>query len=389
MLNLKKTLAIVLALVMALSLLAGCGGSKTDSTTPADSGSAATDTTGGDAPAADSGNACANADRVLNIATSGDTGTLYPLAASGGFVSLEYAFYEPLWTLTAENERVWKLAESYEPVGTDDIEFTLKLREGVKFSNGNPLTAEDVMFSMEMCKDDPRFSLNVVGIDFEKTNVVDDLTLDVWYTVPSYTQDNAFTQLMIMDKESFDIEALSQNPVGTGPYICTDYVVNSHVSCVANPDYWGGEPAVKAIEFKVINEAAQIVNALEVHDVDIVSGIPVDEIEYIESLGYNIDTVFGGYANTALFSFAGALATKEARYAVSYAMDRESMAYMMYKGLSSVPNYPASEYCVDYEERYGNLHDTYVTGYNVDKAKEYAEKAGLVGKTLKIITNGM
>ena len=389
MLNLKKTLAIVLALVMALSLLAGCGGSKTDSTTPADSGSAATDTTGGDAPAADSGNAGANADRVLNIATSGDTGTLYPLAASGGFVSLEYAFYEPLWTLTAENERVWKLAESYEPVGTDDIEFTLKLREGVKFSNGNPLTAEDVMFSMEMCKDDPRFSLNVVGIDFEKTNVVDDLTLDVWYTVPSYTQDNAFTQLMIMDKESFDIEALSQNPVGTGPYICTDYVVNSHVSCVANPDYWGGEPAVKAIEFKVINEAAQIVNALEVHDVDIVSGIPVDEIEYIESLGYNIDTVFGGYANTALFSFAGALATKEARYAVSYAMDRESMAYMMYKGLSSVPNYPASEYCVDYEERYGNLHDTYVTGYNVDKAKEYAEKAGLVGKTLKIITNGM
>jgi ABC-type transport system substrate-binding protein len=77
--------------------------------------------------------------------------------------------------LTAENERVWKLAESYEPVGTDDIEFTLKLREGVKFSNGNPLTAEDVMFSMEMCRKIPVLP-DVVGIDFEKTNVVDDLT---------------------------------------------------------------------------------------------------------------------------------------------------------------------------------------------------------------------
>ena len=194
---------------------------------------------------------------------------------------------------------------------------------------------------------------------------------------------------MIMDKESFDIEALSQNPIGTGPYICTDYVVNSHVSCVANPNYWAGEPNVKAIEFKVINETAQIVNALEVHDVDIVSGIPVDEMDYIESLGYDISTIYGGYANTALFSFAGALSTKEARYAVSYAMDRESMSYMMYKGLSSVPNYPASVHDIDYEERFGNMHDTYVTGYNVDKAKEYAEKAGLVGKTLKIITNGM
>ena len=388
--KMKKTFAIMLALIMMISLLAGCGGRKTGDT------NTASDTTGSNTSTSDdtnTGDASSisgdNADRTLNIATSGDTGTLYPLAASGGFVSLEYAFYEPVWTLKANGEQVWKLATAYEPVGTDDIEFTMKLREGVKFSNGNDFTADDVLFSMEMCKDDPRFYLNVTGIDFDKTNIVDDHTIDVWYTAPSYTQNNAFTQLMIMDKESFDVESLSQHPIGTGPYICTDYVVNSHVSCTANPDYWGGEPNVKSIEFKVINESAQIVNALEVHDVDIVSGIPVDEMDYIESLGYNISTVFGGYANTALYSFAGALATKEARYAVSYAMDRESMSQLMYKGLSSVPNYPASEYCIDYEERYGNMHDTYATGYSVEKAKEYAEKAGLVGKTLTIITNGM
>ena len=222
--NLKKTLAIVLALMMVLALLAGCG-SKQEAdggkdTTPSGgsdtSGKPASE--GSEAEKPDSGNADANADRVLNIATSGDTGTLYPLAASGGFVSLEFAFYEPLWTLTSTGEKVMKLAESYEPVGTDNVEFTLKIREGVQFSNGNPFTADDVMFSMEMCKDDPRFNLNVVKIDFTKTNVVDDLTLDVWYTDPSYTQDNAFTQLMIMDKESFNIEELSQHPVGTGPW---------------------------------------------------------------------------------------------------------------------------------------------------------------------------
>ena len=393
--NVKKTLAIILALVMALGLLAGCGGTKAESNSDSGSSSGSSSSSNSGSSSSSSSNSGSssssgsNADRVLNIATSGDTGTLYPLAASGGFVSLEYAFYEPLWTLTADNVKIWKLAESFEPVGTDNVEFTLKIRDGVKFSNGNPLTADDVMFSMEMCKDDPRFYLNVTIIDFEKTKVVDDKTLDVWYQAPSYTQDNAFTQLMIMDKESFDIEYLSQHPIGTGPYLCTDYVVNSHVSCVANPDYWAGEPAVKAIEFKVISESAQIVNALEVHDIDIVSGVPVSEIDYVKSLGYDTKAVFGGYANTALFSFAGALASREARYAVSYAMDRDSMSYAMYKGLSSVPNFPASEYCIDYEARYGNMHDTYTTGYSVEKAKQYAQQSGLVGKTLKIVTNGM
>ena len=383
--KLKKTLAILLALVMALSLFAGCGKSNGDSGNSSNnSNNNSTNSNGsGDTEGTDSN----NDDRVLNIATSGDTGTLYPLAASGGFVSLEYAFYEPLWTFKADGSRVWRLATAYDKVS--DMEFTLKLREDVKFSNGNPMTAEDVMFSMEMCKDDPRFYLNVGYVDFEKTNIVDDYTIDVWYTDKSYTQDNSFSQLMIMDKESFDMESLSTNPIGTGPYICTDYVVNSHVSCVANENYWAGEPAVKAIEFKVINETAQIVNALEVGEVDIVSGVPVDEIEYIESLGYEISTSFGGYANTALYSFAGNLASKEARYAVSYAMDRESMSQLMYKGISSVPRYPTSEHCLDFEERFANISDIYTTGYNVEKAKQYAEQSGLVGKTLKIITNGM
>ncbi len=124
--KLRKTLAILLVLVMSLSLLAGCGNKSGDD--KKDDGTS-------------------NENRTLNIAASGDTGTLYPLALSGGFVSLQYAFYEPLWTFTRDGTRVWKLATSYEQVG--DIQYTLKLREGVTFSNGNPMTAEDVLFSME------------------------------------------------------------------------------------------------------------------------------------------------------------------------------------------------------------------------------------------------
>ena len=53
---------------------------------------------------------------------------------------------------------------------------------------------------------------------------------------------------------------------------------------------------------------------------DISATIPLKEADYIESLGYNVTTSFGGYANVAIYSFAGPLASKEARWAVSYAM---------------------------------------------------------------------
>lgn len=371
--NLKKLLALTLALILAMSIFAACG-TKTDSN-PSDPGtSSGSDVTGSDP------------NRALNIAVSGDTGTLYPFAASGGFVSLMYAFYEPLWDFKTDGTKVNILAADWQKVS--DTEYKLTIRDDVKFANGNPLTAEDVMFSMQLCKDDPRFYLNVKVIDFDRTKVTGDYTMDIFYTTYDCTQEISFSQLMILDKESYDLESLSTKPVGTGPYIATDYIVNSHVTCQARDDYWGEPAKIKNINFKVINEQAQIVNALEVGDIDITSSIPVDEAEYVKSLGFVVDSSFGGYANTALYSMAGALASKEARWAVSYAMDRESMAQIMYKGLSSVPSYPTSEHAQDYEARFADMHDTYATGYNVEKAKQYAEQSGLVGKTLKIITNG-
>lgn len=361
----KKIVALLLVLVMAMSMLSACG-----------NGGGGTN---------DPGNAGEPRDE-LNFAIMQDTGTLYPFAVSGGFVSLMYAFYEPLWDYTADGTKFNILAESWEKVS--DTQYKLTIRDDVTFSNGNPLTAEDVLFSMEVCKDDPRFYLNVKVIDFENTKVTGDYTMDVYYTSYDITQEISFSQLMILDKESYDLEALSLNPIGTGPYVVTDYVVNSHVTCEARDDYYGEPAKISKINFKVINESAQIVNALETGDIDISATIPLKEADYIESLGYNVTTSFGGYANVAIYSFAGPLASKEARWAVSYAMDRASIAQVMYNGLSTVPAYPASEHAIDFEDRFANMHDTYETGYNVDKAKEYADASGLTGKTLKIITNG-
>ena len=274
--KIKKLLAILLAVAMVMSL-AACGGSKDSNDKDTSSNNnTQTDNSNGDS---NSSTPVADSNRELNYALSGDTGTLYPFAVSGSFVSLMYAFYEPLWDYDIDGNRFDILATSWEAVS--DTQYKLTIRDDVKFSNGNPLTAEDVMFSMEVCKDDPRFYLNVKVIDFEKTKVTGDYTMDVYYTTYDCTQEVSFSQLMILDKESYNLESLSKDPIGTGPYVCTDYVVNSHVVCEARDDYWGEPANIKKINFKVINEESQIINAIETGEIDMTAQIPLTEAEYV------------------------------------------------------------------------------------------------------------
>jgi len=396
-----KLIAMLISLALVFGMLAGCGGTKTE-TTKTDAPK--TDAPKTDAPKTDTPNTeirgvtdekekeevvqdtNANETRTLNLSLANDCGTLNPMASQGAFVSVTYAFYEPLWDFTPSGERIWLLATSYEPI--DETHYTLKLREGVKFANGNDFTAEDVLFTMKLCGADPRFYLNVKAVDLEATHIIDDYTMEVVYTNYDVTQEPNMLQMLIYDSESYDPEYMSNHTIGTGKYVVTDYVVNSHITAERNENYWGEKANIKTINFKVIGESSQVINAMETGDIDIASVVTVANADYVKDLGYTLDTAWSGYCNTAYLSFHDALSTKEARWAVAYAFDREAMNKVMYNGLSSYPDHPVSDHMIDFDERFHGLTDFYVDGYNLDKAKEYAEKSGLVGKTLKIITNG-
>ena len=386
----RKIVAMLLACLLVVSILASCGktttpnGNAGGNTTPTPNTNTGTD----DNTDTDDTAPVSNPDRVLNLAVTQDSGTLYPLGITGGFISVGYAFYEPLYHTLEDGSRRWMLATGLDRIS--DIQYTLTLREGIKFSNGNPMTAEDVMFTMEQCAANPQFALNVKVIDFEKTKVTGDYTIDLWYTEYNASQEPGFASLLVMDKESFDEASLAREPIGTGAYLVDEYVVNSHLSLTARDDYWGGEVPIKKVKYHVINEEAQIINALETGVIDYSGTVALKDASYVEDMGYTVNVNPGRYTLVTMFSMREGtpLASKEARWAIAHAIDREAIVEIVTYGLGEVPVYGSSKHLYDYEDRYANTNDIYAIGYDPVLAEQYADQSGLKNQTLRIITNG-
>jgi peptide/nickel transport system substrate-binding protein len=373
--KIKRATALLLMLCLIFALFAACG-TSTDDDKSVSSGSG----NSGEPAAKD----------ALNVAVNSDSGTLdhMGITGSGGFLVVVKLYMEPLMHYDEDANAIWVLATGMDKVS--DIEYTMHLREDIQFSNGNDFTAEDVMFTMEQEAAHANRFLDVQYVDFEKTSIVDDHTIDLWFT--AYTPVNfiKMSQMLIMDAESYDVVQQSQNPVGTGAYKVTDYVVNSHVYLERRDDYWGDTPYFKYVNFKCLNEQSQVTNALETGEIDYAS-IPAADAEYIESLGkYDVHPGFAGYAMTAYYNQTpgGLLGTKAARDAISYAWDAEAINDAVYYGYAEYVRWPLSEHLIDFDESYANADDTYADRHNLEKAKAKAEEAGLIGKTIRVITNG-
>ena len=295
---------------------------------------------------------------------------------------------EPLFCLDERSQPIWLLATGIDKVSS--TEFTVHIRKGVTFSNGNPLTSDDVLFTLKLWKDTPNRAYAVRTIDFDKTKKIDDLNMTVVYTQPILTKNPSLGSILVTDAESYNPKEASAHPIGTGPYVVTEYLVNSYVKMKTLKSYWGTKPAIENVTFKVINEDAQKVNAIETNAVDI-SPVPSQEIKHVQGLpGYEVKLYKNGNVAQIFFNVnkASIFSSQDARYAVCFAIDREAIAKFVYNGFATVPNNPCSMATTDYEQRFGNLNDTYSKGHNLELAKQYATKAGLTGKKISIMTNG-
>ena len=182
------------------------------------------------------------------------------------------------------------VAESWRPLA-DQYVWEFRMRRGVKFHDGTPFTAHDVLFSFRRAMNVPgapsSYSRALAEVDLDKSRVVDDHTLHVATKGPYPLLARRMAGMPIVNK-SIGLEA---NPrefndgskaIGTGPYKFERYLPADRVSFVANPAYWGPKPHWQRVVMRFITSGPTRVAALLSGDVDVIATVPPADVPGLE-----------------------------------------------------------------------------------------------------------
>ena len=326
------------------------------------------------APAATKAPAATN-NATLTYAVSADAKSLDPSKASGRLdVSIVYSIVDLLAIRDNQGVSQPYVAESWTRV--DPLTWEIKIRKGITFTNGEPLNAAAVKFTMERARI-PEFNNNYqlpVQTKLKEVKIIDDYTVQFITEVPSNTMEYWLAESPIFPPKYYgenSIEAVAKKPIGSGPYKFVEWVKDDHITLERNDAYWGPKPAYKTIVFRVIPEVSARINELVAGNIDVASALSLDQASQANSAVSSAEYVVGlrkMHFGIAQNSANKALKDKRVRQALNYAVDKEALVTDLMGGktdiLKSYVNLP------------NNNPDLKPYTYNPEKAKALLAEAG-------------
>ena len=280
---------------------------------------------------------------------------------------------EPLIELDYDKkEYVGVLAESWEFQGK---QWVFKLRQGVKFHNGAPLTSKDVAFSIEKMRDEKGGSLQAPNFkDVTEVQTPDDQTVVFVTKQPLAIFLDRLENRFILSKVAGDKfgDQLYQNPIGTGPYKFVSYQRGGNMVFTRHDDYWGGKAAIKEVVFRKVTEEAARLAALESGQADFINNVPVHEVaRFQKHPRVRIDQLEG----LRMFLLAMNVAHKPfdnklVRQAVNYSVDAPAIVKNIFDGIGYPLNGPVGSNVIGADPK----HKRYP--YDPKKARELLAQAG-------------
>jgi peptide/nickel transport system substrate-binding protein len=230
------------------------------------------------------------------------------------------------------------LAESWE-TSTDELTWTFRLRPGVTFHDGTPLTAEDVVFSYrriidEQLANSDKFSA-VRAVEAPDPGTV---VIRVDRPTPNMlTNLGGFKGMAIVSRANVESGQIATHPVGTGPFSFAGQKSGDSISLVANPKYWGGAPDISGVTFRFIPEPSTALSALQAGEVDWSDSIPPQRVSQLasdESLHLAV-TPSNDYWYLALNEAREPWNDVRVRQAIAYAIDRDAIVQATSYGTSA------------------------------------------------------
>ncbi|QIX97352.1 ABC transporter substrate-binding protein [Cedecea sp. FDAARGOS_727] len=318
---------LILSALIAALALSGCDNPKND-------------TAAASAPAKE---AKQGGSLIIGI-TSGDPLALNPLYASDRTtLTIMQALYSPLYSYNGDKIE-WGLAESLTPAA-DNLAWTLKLKPGLKWQDGQPITADDVVFTFNKLLDEKQHSffrsMFVYGNKPLGVSKIDDLT--VKFTLPQVSAAFAGTLVQVFPipqhifaSENGDLEKSSKNdaPVGSGPFKFKEYRAGQFYALTRFDDYWNGKPKLESVTYRFAKDSNSANLALQNGEINLKMVDPQD-VSRLKSTG-KFDFVIYPEGRLAYMTFnqnVASMKSKALRQAIAYALNKDDLVQTAFTSL--------------------------------------------------------
>lgn len=321
------------------------------------------------------------AEEPKNLHTQIDSGT------EGVYVGKQ--IYDSLLNIDPTGKIVPALATGM-PDRPSNLVYVFQLRKNVKFHNGKPLTADDVLWTFErlmgkipelQSTQATRFTGIIASVE-----KVDPYTVRFTLRRPSpdflvLMGGDKYMGIMQKDAELANPREYGQSVVvGTGPFKFKDWVKGSHLTLVRNEDYWGPPALVDQIVYRAIPEASTRMVAMRAGEIDVLLAPALKDVrQYQADRGFRVLTADGGNMKTFVFNTARPpFQDVRVRQAIAYGIDRQEIVEAIYHGYATVGQ--------DLLPPWNPAHDpsrSYYP-YDPDRAKKLLADAGFgAGKPLE------
>ncbi|MFI5376022.1 MAG: ABC transporter substrate-binding protein [Candidatus Rokuibacteriota bacterium] len=325
--------------------------------------------------------------KELVTAQSGDISKFDPhFSTSSNDVRVSFNVFDNLTSRHPDGKLYPGLATEWKLEAQTTWRF--KLRQGVKFHNGDPFSSAEAKYSIERTYDPAAKTMVATALaTIEKVEAPDAATLVITTKKPDplLPARLAFYGGQIVPKkylESVGNDTFNAKPVGTGPVKFGSWVKDDKAVLEANPDYWGGKIDVDRWIMRPIPETAPRIAALLKGEVDVITQLPPDQEERVAGNASTrvIGALYAGLYVLAVNSKRPPLDNPLVKQALSLAIDREAIVKELWRGRGVVPSGCIAKGDNHFDPSLPPL------AYKPAEAKERLKKAGYKGEEIFIET---
>lgn len=354
----KKLIGLLLTALLAMAVLGGCGSDGTGESS-------------GNASSAESEAEAVYGGSVV-VGIQQDIDSLDPhKATAAGTKEILFNIFEGLVKSDKNGDLMKALASDY-TVSEDGLVYTFTLRDGVRFHNGNAVTAEDVKYSLERASGllDGTPLISSLGV-ITNVEILDEKTVQVTVSGANTELIYSFTAAIIPAGSGEDE---SGTPIGTGPFSFVSYTPQVGIVVKKNADYWQqGLPYLDEVTFKIVTSADTALLELQGGSIDIYPYLTDSQATELAG-SFQILSAPSAVVQALFLNNADPLLSDvRIRQAICYALDKDLVNEFVAGGRATLISGAMLPTLTTY---YTDLNDIYGTGANIEKAKELMADAG-------------